>query len=155
MKKIKKFFSNKVVMIGSIVLALTMIGLYIGLLARPISYGMTYKGTTYEGSTKAVTELVFHRNGKVDSKVTVYNNGKKVDTSTEKGIEYKKAELEKIGYKFTATKISCKIEMMGVSVNQSYKCAATIAFAVYGAILVVAFTGAAVYSTMLVFKRKK
>lgn len=154
MKKIKKFFSNKVVMIGSIVLALTMIGLYIGLLARPISYGMTYKGTLYEGSTKTVTEIVFHRK-KYDVKTTVYNNGEKVSTSTDKGEEFKKSDFEKIGFKFTATKLTCKVEMLGVSINQTYKCAATIAFAVYGAILVVAFTGAAVYSTVLVLKRKK
>ena len=40
----KKFFSKLPVMIVFVVLAVAVLGLYIGMLARPVSYGMTYSG---------------------------------------------------------------------------------------------------------------
>ena len=40
----KKFLSKLPVMIVFVVLAVAVLGLYIGMLARPVSYGMTYSG---------------------------------------------------------------------------------------------------------------
>ncbi len=40
----KKFLSKLPVMIVFVVLAVAVLGLYIGILARPVSYGMTYSG---------------------------------------------------------------------------------------------------------------
>ena len=40
----KKFLSKLPVMIVFVVLAVVVLGLYIGILARPVSYGMTYSG---------------------------------------------------------------------------------------------------------------
>ena len=40
----KKFLSKLPVMIVLLVLAVAVLGLYIGMLARPVSYGMTYSG---------------------------------------------------------------------------------------------------------------
>ena len=48
----KKFLSKKPVMISFIVLAVVMIAVYIGILARPVSYGFAYNYKDYNEDTK-------------------------------------------------------------------------------------------------------
>lgn len=72
----KKILSNMWVLIALVVLALAGLGLYIGLLARPISYGMDYTYSEVLGSDSGEDEgktQVLTINFKSGKQVTMFN----------------------------------------------------------------------------------
>ena len=79
----KKFLSKLPVMVTFVVVAVLLLALNIGMLARPVSYGMAYKGkTTQEGMTLD-GKFTFKNNKVVKVNAKVDMGGAKVDMDME------------------------------------------------------------------------
>lgn len=179
MKKFNTFMSKLPVMISLIVAAVAVLGLYIGILARPVAYGMTYKSEVEKVGGKSCQSVAkFQTNHKM--KVYELEDGKKAEGSefeawymvkdgylivdfvnTESFKEFEKVinESLKAGAKLddiSFAKIDAfKLTSEAIGQKGTMKCAATTAFAVYEAVLLVVLVAGAVYSTILFVKKKK
>lgn len=75
----KKFLSKKPVMITFIALAVVMIAFYIGMMVRPVSYGMNYVYKNSVGDTETTTKLKINSDKTMRLTSTRENDGKVSD----------------------------------------------------------------------------
>lgn len=169
----KKFLSCKKVAVIFLAVTILFLGIYVYMLARPISYGMAYhnvteyNGGTFEGTIKlGANGIMVNKNTNFENAIETryyYKNGYVFDLNAtddkgaEKEIDYINKNFETaIKVPFYASKINAfQFVAEDVGISTVYTCTPAIVFAIIGGVVELALIGFTTASFLLSKKNKK